>query len=567
MKKLIHESKRCAIYARKSTEQDRDGDDRSVNRQIADARDFAEARGWTIEESHVYVDDAVSGAEVKRLRARQRLLDHIRDGATFDVLLLRNSSRFSRRDGDEAFAELKAISKAGVEIWFTEDGTQFKHGTFESNVIGFMKSESAAEYRRFVTRQTSDAMFRKARAGHVTGGRVFGYDNVRVNGHVERRINEGEAAIVRRIFERSAAGDGLATIASELNADGVPATRSATGWAPGTVRAILLRDLYRGEIVYGKSKKRDADGARHQRPLPESRWIRVPAPELRIVSPEIEAATAARRASMAARRLPGRVGGRPPGQGSPYLLVGLLRCGVCGGTMEVLSRQHGSQRRFAYHCYAARRKGAAVCANRLPARLDEANAAVVAEVTKTLLDPAVLRRAMDYALTVLAEDGSEERRAQMTRRLATLDKECRNLSDAIARGGSLDALLEDLQARDQERRNLRKRLEALETEAGISGVSRSALRARLSASLSDVRNMLLGDETPQAQALLRRLVRGRLTFAPQADGTYQFTGKGTVEPVLAGVIPNVASPAGTADTYAGVPKVASPTGFEPVFWP
>jgi hypothetical protein len=31
-------------------------------------------------------------------------------------------------------------------------------------------------------------------------------------------------------------------------------------------------------------------------------------------------------------------------------------------------------------------------------------------------------------------------------------------------------------------------------------------------------------------------VRGRLTFKPQADDTYTFTGKGTVEPVLAGVI-------------------------------
>jgi hypothetical protein len=39
-------------------------------------------------------------------------------------------------------------------------------------------------------------MIRKARAGHVTGGRVFGYDNVEVlwttgkRSHVERRINE-----------------------------------------------------------------------------------------------------------------------------------------------------------------------------------------------------------------------------------------------------------------------------------------------------------------------------------------------------------------------------------------
>ncbi len=45
-------------------------------------------------------------------------------------------------------------------------------------------------------------MQRKARAGHVTGGLVFAYDDVDVNGangarsHVDRRINETEAAVV-----------------------------------------------------------------------------------------------------------------------------------------------------------------------------------------------------------------------------------------------------------------------------------------------------------------------------------------------------------------------------------
>ena len=61
------------------------------------------------------------------------------------------------------------------------------------NVLGFVKAEMNAEFRRQIAKWTYEAMERKARAGHVTGGRVFGYDNVRVDGHVERRINEGDA--------------------------------------------------------------------------------------------------------------------------------------------------------------------------------------------------------------------------------------------------------------------------------------------------------------------------------------------------------------------------------------
>jgi DNA invertase Pin-like site-specific DNA recombinase len=46
----------------------------------------------------------------------------------------------------------------------------------------------ADELEREKARQrTADAMDRKARAGHVTGGKVFGYENVGLNSLVERR--------------------------------------------------------------------------------------------------------------------------------------------------------------------------------------------------------------------------------------------------------------------------------------------------------------------------------------------------------------------------------------------
>ena len=85
----------------------------------------------------------------------------------------------------------------------------------------------AAEIEREKGRQrVTDAMTRKARAGHCCGGRVFGYDNVEVldvagrRSHVERRINPIEAAIVRRLFDLSAAGNGYTRMAKQLNAEG-----------------------------------------------------------------------------------------------------------------------------------------------------------------------------------------------------------------------------------------------------------------------------------------------------------------------------------------------------------
>lgn len=76
---------------------------------------------------------------------------------------------------------------------------------------------------------TYDAMIRKAKAGHVTGGRVFGYTNHDVVGtdgrrlHLERWIINAEAAIVGDIFQRCAAGHGFRSIAKALNEAHAPA--------------------------------------------------------------------------------------------------------------------------------------------------------------------------------------------------------------------------------------------------------------------------------------------------------------------------------------------------------
>jgi DNA invertase Pin-like site-specific DNA recombinase len=140
----------AAIYGRKSTEQNgSDADAKSVARQLENARAFAATKGWTVDDRFVYADDAVSGAETRKLINRQRLLDVLgASGSAFDVLIMRDASRFSRRDGDEAFGELKRIARAGVAIWFYQDGTSFEYGNFAANITGIVRAEMNAEFRR-----------------------------------------------------------------------------------------------------------------------------------------------------------------------------------------------------------------------------------------------------------------------------------------------------------------------------------------------------------------------------------------------------------------------------------
>jgi site-specific DNA recombinase len=155
-------------------------------------------------------------------------------GAVADELIMSEESRLGREAIETAYA-LKQLITAGVRVFFyLED----RERTFDSPTDKLLMSVTAlAEEleRQQAGLRVYDAMSRKARAGHVTGGRVFGYDNLEVldasgqRSHVERRINEAEAAVVRRIFEMSAAGAGLTRITKTLNAEGVPVPRPQLG--------------------------------------------------------------------------------------------------------------------------------------------------------------------------------------------------------------------------------------------------------------------------------------------------------------------------------------------------
>src|SRR5215813_4499065 len=171
------------------------------------------------------------------------------------------------------------------------------------------KAFAAADYRDQVRRKTRDAMFSKAQKGHVAGGRVLGYKNEEVkNGdrrsHVKRVVDPDQAALVVRIFRMAADGKGLLRIAKTLNAEGVKNPtgqdrRDAAGklvsaadkWAASGIRDVLHRELYRGRIVYGKTRWVDRGGTKVQEDVPESEWIVIEEPSLRIVPEPLWKAT------------------------------------------------------------------------------------------------------------------------------------------------------------------------------------------------------------------------------------------------------------------------------------
>jgi DNA invertase Pin-like site-specific DNA recombinase len=238
----------AAIYARRSTDEHQA---ESLEVQTTNARHCVESKGWKLLPEHIYLEDAVSRAEFRKRPALLALLNAARDRA-FDVVVTRSDCRL----GGDTFRSgivLQDLLDTGVRLfyYFTDEEV-----TLDGAVDKFLVAARsfAAELEREKTAQrTHEHLLLKAQRGLNVGGRVYGYDNLEIKEggrrlRVEYRINEVQAEIIREVFRRYAAGDGVRALAKELNARGVPPPRAGkrgTGsWSPSVLWEILRRERY-----------------------------------------------------------------------------------------------------------------------------------------------------------------------------------------------------------------------------------------------------------------------------------------------------------------------------------
>jgi DNA invertase Pin-like site-specific DNA recombinase len=536
----------AVIYARKSTEQHADPESKSVALQLAAARAFAAQKGWRV--SGEYVDDAVSGAETQRLVNRQRLINSEQPRR----IITRDSSRFSRSDGAQAFGELVQLAERGFEIWFYQSDTQFKHGTFADNIVGFIDAEKNAEYRRQISRWVTDAMRKKAEAGFLTTKPCFGYDSVVVGNHHERRINAEHAAVIVKIFQLRAKGFGVARIARLLNQEeGTPSPRpwrpgAVKGWTGVTVHAALHRDLYRGVIVWNRMRSLIDNGRRVQVVRPRDEWTRVPAEHLRIVS---EKQWKAAHQSMAVARdtytlrAPGGIRGPRRDMPSKYLLVGFAKCGLCGGGIHVRVRQKAPNGKLSWlptatpyyacttHYQTGRRwreaqaltardggpvNRKALCPHVELWAMDTVNQAVLEKVLTEAMSPTMTNRVLAKVRQAHQHRTSVSVVKPLRRELTDLDQERKRLVDAIARtAAKLEILVERLKQVEARRQEI---LEALgEADAAKSGPSWNEIETQIRERLADYRAILAGTQSERARTLFSELLSTPITFTPFTD--------------------------------------------------
>jgi site-specific DNA recombinase len=277
---------RAVIYARYSSDNQRDA---SIEDQVRQCRARIDQEEW--QRGEVYSDHAISGATTLR-PGYQKMLEDARAGR-FDVLVAEALDRLSR-DQENIAALFKQLSFAGVRLITLSEG---EIGELHVGLKGTMN----ALFLKDLAQKTRRGLEGRIRQGKSGGGRCFGYDIVHSVDHSgepvhgERRINQIEAAIVRRIFEEFAKGRSPRAIAGALNKETISGPASKA-WGPSTIygnwrrgTGILNNELYIGRLVWNRQQfvKDPHTGRRVARLNPEAKWIVENVPHLRIIDDEL----------------------------------------------------------------------------------------------------------------------------------------------------------------------------------------------------------------------------------------------------------------------------------------
>ncbi len=479
---------RCAIYARYSTDKQTD---KSIEDQVRVCRAYAEQRGWTVPDSCIYLDYAVSAGGMDRPGLQELLERGTRPQPPFQVFLVDDTSRIARdlADAMVIFRQLRYYGLRAIAVSQSID-TNDEQAQVVWAIHGISDSLYTKELAHKVLRG-QEGLFLK---GLVTGGRCYGYRNVRVGETSARmEIDPSQATVVTRIFEMSAAGDSLDTIVKRLNGEGIPPPQKRLGrlkasWCPTGVRAMLRNERYIGRVIWNRAKyvKRPGTNKRVARLRPQSEWKVAEMPELRIITDDLWNAVRDRQDS--ARK---QYGGEHPGlrkgaANSSYVLTGLLKCGECGANLVAFGA--GNRRHARYGCPQYRR---GACSNSLTQRIAEVEKLLFAGLQATILSPEVL----DFTFQKFYERmHASKRRGGGGGRREQLKAEIANITRAIAATGHSEALLSSLAAMEAE-------LRSLDSQTVIGMMDRRSLRHWFDGKIMDLPK-LIAEEAPRARAHL-----------------------------------------------------------------
>jgi site-specific DNA recombinase len=329
------DSHKIALYIRVSTEEQASNPEGSIKSQEQRLRTLVDLRNQESLFGKIvgsYVDRAKSGKDTNRPEL-QRLLQAVRN-REITMIMVSELSRLSRSIKD--FCEIWELMRAnGCEFQSLRE--QFDTTTAAGEMVLYTIA-NIAQFERKQTSERISANFRaRAERGLNNGGSVpFGYD-----ADPERKgylvVNKEDATVVREAFGSFLREGCLSKAGISLNERGYRVKRLKRGgkarlgfFTIGNLHTMLRNKAYLGLRVYQVKSEERTSKAVWPAIIDEQTFSRVQ---------DVLGTDSKRRRS------------RYLGKRYPYLLSGLLNCGVCGECLPGKSA-HGNGGKIPYYEHA-----------------------------------------------------------------------------------------------------------------------------------------------------------------------------------------------------------------------
>ena len=235
---------RVAIYTRVSSQEQVDNGT-SLESQCEELESFCKGQKWEI--FNHYVDGGFSGKN----DARPGLESLRRDAKAgyFEKVIVWRLDRLARNLrlilGIEAELREQNVALFSMKEMFD---TSMPIGRTVFQILGL----TAEWERESIIQRTSLGRLQRLKEGHWAGGPApFGYNYDKETKNLV--INEGEAKIIRMIYDLYASGKSLGAIVDQLNKELVrPRGKTGKGWYPTGLRQVLINPAYKGEAIVNR---------------------------------------------------------------------------------------------------------------------------------------------------------------------------------------------------------------------------------------------------------------------------------------------------------------------------
>jgi DNA invertase Pin-like site-specific DNA recombinase len=536
-----------AFYGRCSTEDNQDPET-SLGWQLGNASKFVGPLGGQVVAEFFDIGQSRSVPWERRDEASRLLAELKRPDRGWNAVVVGEGTRCWF--GNQFSLIAPRFAAYGVDLWVPELGGKYdarnpSHKMLMS-VLGGM-SESERQHVQARVRAAMDSQV--VNEGRHQGGRApYGYEVVDGGPHPNPRkaaegyrlrvlaVDEPAAEVVRRIFAEYLDGNGDRAIAAGLNREGVPCPsarrpeqnrhRLHDGWQATTIRSILENPRYTGFAIFGRWTKQEtlldpddiAAGhvTRFRKSSPD-RIVRSRRPaHPALVSVEVFTQAQLQRRSRAAGGMRGMAKlerSRTVGQ-RPYLLRGLMRCGLCGRKMQGATIREGTYYRCAARTLAP---GSSVLADH-PRTVNLRQEWVVEPLNAWiggLFGRDNIDRLVDE-LVVSQESGQVDAAREVAKkRLADAEARLRRHQSAIEAGVEPAALVEVINTAQAERAAARAELDNAPAQRILD---RADVFAMVD-SLGDV-GARLGDAKPQSLIKLYSELGLDLRYEPEEQAVY-----------------------------------------------